>query len=931
MNPRLIQNRNPLEDFELLQRIGSGTYGDVYKAKMVADGNLAALKVIKMDPGDDVEIIQKEIAIMKECRHMNIVMYFGSYLRRDKLWIAMEYCGGGSLQDIYHMTGHLNEPQIAYVCRETLHGLHYLHTLNMMHRDIKGANILLTDDGDCKLADFGVSAQITQTTMKRKSFIGTPYWMAPEVAAVERTGGYNSQCDVWAVGITAIELAELQPPMFDLHPMRALYLMSKKNFVPPKLKEQTKWSGSFHGFLKSALTKNPKKRPLAEKLLRHPFFTDTPGLSQQLMKQLLDKAHNINSTPTYVPVEDEEEDVLEVSSANVRRRIASKNTDKNKDRPQSEINAESVKYAVENVPRAIPPRAKPEDDDMDDMGDPDYQMAKDWAPARQTGKEPPRREPIEALAPNPSRPPARLPVKGPGREPAKDPPNDNDVDNRKSLLKSVAEELQRRGHQTNNFSELEHQYEHGQNRSEVEDPENATKEGPPRKTLPQDDDAPPLPPKKAVHFKESANDNAVAGRRTSPSGRIPPPVAPRPNGRAPTTNGENTELDTDPPVVPPRRIRNEFLEPQPQQACNGLPPTPKVTMGACFSKVFNECPLIVYSSTSWVHPETRDQYIIFACEEGIYTFNLTQIHEGVMDQIFPRRTMWVYVVNNVMMSLTGKTPSLYQHNLLALIDKNPHRFHMPSLLGDKLQRIPDKLVPRKFALSHKVPDTKGCSRCCIVRNPYDNHKYLCGALPNGVVLLQWYEPMNKFLQIKVFDCPLPPEIKVFEMLIRQDAEFPIVCVGVARGADRKHLSFDLINLNTASSWFVGHPPEDKLLDVVCVSQLERDTVLVCFDREVKVVNLNGRPKSSRKLSAELHFDFVVENLVVLQDSVLAFHKHGMQGRSFRTNEVTQEICDRSKLFTLMGSERLIILKSHPTDNPNAPSNVYMLTGHTNMM
>eukprot|EP00069_Balaena_mysticetus_P009010 bmy_06174T0 len=142
--------------------------------------------------------------MVKECKHCNIVAYFGSYLSREKLWICMEYCGGGSLQDIYHVTGPLSELQIAYVCRETL----------------QGANILLTDHGDVKLADFGVAAKITATIAKRKSFIGTPYWMAPEVAAVEKNGGYNQLCDIWAVGITAIELGELQPPMFDLHPMR---------------------------------------------------------------------------------------------------------------------------------------------------------------------------------------------------------------------------------------------------------------------------------------------------------------------------------------------------------------------------------------------------------------------------------------------------------------------------------------------------------------------------------------------------------------------------------------------------------------------------------------------------------------------------------------------------------------------------------------
>lgn len=174
------------------------------QAKRIQSNELAAIKVIKIEPGDDIQVIQQEIIMMRDCRHPNIIAYFGSYLRRDKLWICMEYCGGGSLQDIYQVTGPLSEQQIAYMCRETLQGLEYLHSMSKMHRDIKGANILLTDQGDVKLADFGVSAQITATINKRRSFIGTPYWMAPEVAAVDRKGGYNQLCDIWACGITAI-------------------------------------------------------------------------------------------------------------------------------------------------------------------------------------------------------------------------------------------------------------------------------------------------------------------------------------------------------------------------------------------------------------------------------------------------------------------------------------------------------------------------------------------------------------------------------------------------------------------------------------------------------------------------------------------------------------------------------------------------------
>lgn len=201
---------------------------------------------------------------------------------------------------------HIGEDQIAYVVRETLKGIHYLHSLGKIHRDVKGANILLTEDGDVKLADFGVSAQITATISKRKSFIGTPYWMAPEVAAVERKGGYNHQCDIWAIGITAIELAELQPPMFDLHPMRALFLMSKSGFKPPTLKDKARWSAEFHNFVKMALTKNPKKRPNAERLLLHRFVFPRPELNKELMKELLERVNNPQSYQANGDDEDEE-------------------------------------------------------------------------------------------------------------------------------------------------------------------------------------------------------------------------------------------------------------------------------------------------------------------------------------------------------------------------------------------------------------------------------------------------------------------------------------------------------------------------------------------------------------------------------------------------------------------------------------------------
>ncbi|NXJ10676.1 M4K3 kinase, partial [Odontophorus gujanensis] len=836
-----LSRRNPQEDFELIQRIGSGTYGDVYKARNVNTGELAAIKVIKLEPGEDFAVVQQEIIMMKDCKHPNIVAYFGSYLRRDKLWICMEFCGGGSLQDIYHVTGPLSEQQIAYVSRETLQGLYYLHSKGKMHRDIKGANILLTDNGHVKLADFGVSAQITATIAKRKSFIGTPYWMAPEVAAVERKGGYNQLCDLWAVGITAIELAELQPPMFDLHPMRALFLMTKSNFQPPKLKDKMKWSNSFHHFVKMALTKNPKKRPTAEKLLQHPFVTQP--LNRSLAIELLDKMNNPDHS-TYHDFDDDDPEPLVVP-----HRIHSTSRNVREEKTRSEINFGQVKFD--------PPLRKetePHHEFVSNKQDVQCTNYIEWQPilflysATMKPKVPP------PLPPKPKS--IFIPQET----------HSSENDNQGTIKRCPASES----------------------------PAKSVSHVPPRPPPPR------LPPQKSHVLGNGVTSVQLNGEREG---------SPHQQSEARDTSFT-------------RKEKKEMLKP----ISNGLPPTPKVHMGACFSKVFNGCPLKIHCATSWINPDTRDQYLIFGAEEGIYTLNLNELHETSMEQLFPRRCTWLYVMNNCLLSISGKASQLYSHNLPGLFDYARQMQKLPVAIP--AHKLPDRILPRKFAVSTKIPDTKWCQKCCVVRNPYTGHKYLCGALQSSIVLLEWVEPMQKFMLIKHIDFPVPCPLRLFEMLVVPEQEFPLVCVGVSRGRDfNQVVKFETVNPNSTSSWFTETDTTET--SVVHVTQLERDTILVCLDCCIKIVNLQGRLKSSRKLSSELTFDFQIESIVCLQDSVLAFWKHGMQGRSFRSNEITQEISDNTRIFRLLGSDRVVVLESRPTDNPTANSNLYILAGHEN--
>eukprot|EP01097_Dermamoeba_algensis_P010255 TRINITY_DN7496_c0_g1_i1.p1 TRINITY_DN7496_c0_g1~~TRINITY_DN7496_c0_g1_i1.p1 ORF type:complete len:505 (-),score=80.43 TRINITY_DN7496_c0_g1_i1:141-1655(-) len=268
-----IFSEDPTTIFTLQERLGKGSFGSVYKAINNKTGNVVALKLISLDADEALEDVRKEIQILAECNHPNIVSYYGSYFKDDNLWIAMEYCGGGSVSDILQvLESPFNEAQIALIIREALKGLKYLHSIHKIHRDIKGGNILLTETGEVKLADFGVSAQLFSTFSKRNTFVGTPYWMAPEVM---QESSYDGKADVWSLGITAIEMAEIVPPNSDVHPMRIIFLLPRE--PPPKLTDKKGWSPAFHEFLARCLIKDPKLRPSAEKLLEDKFVSKCKG------------------------------------------------------------------------------------------------------------------------------------------------------------------------------------------------------------------------------------------------------------------------------------------------------------------------------------------------------------------------------------------------------------------------------------------------------------------------------------------------------------------------------------------------------------------------------------------------------------------------------------------------------------------------------
>uniref|UniRef100_A0A673HXX6 non-specific serine/threonine protein kinase n=1 Tax=Sinocyclocheilus rhinocerous TaxID=307959 RepID=A0A673HXX6_9TELE len=354
---------NPNDIWEIIGELGDGAFGKVYKAQNKETGALAAAKVIETKSEEELEDYMVEIDILASCNHQYIVKLLDAFFYDNKLacLTLTEFC-------VYcwylsELDRGLEEPQIRVVCKQMLEALQYLHSMKIIHRDLKAGNILLTLDGDIKLADFGVSAKNTKTLQRRDSFIGTPYWMAPEVVMCEtmKDAPYDYKADIWSLGITLIELAQIEPPHHELNPMRVLLKIAKSE--PPTLQQPAKWSMEFNDFLKKALDRNPETRPTTAQLLDHSFVSSVK--TNRPLRELVAEA----KAEVMEEIEDnheegEDEDPADLSSAPIKDPSETSETSLYGDHRHSEAPME-----LEEEPRTSVSTETPLKEQEDDLSD----------------------------------------------------------------------------------------------------------------------------------------------------------------------------------------------------------------------------------------------------------------------------------------------------------------------------------------------------------------------------------------------------------------------------------------------------------------------------------------------------------------------------------------------------------------------------------
>lgn len=314
---------------------------------------------------------------------------------------------------------------------------------------------------------------------------------------------------------------------------------------------------------------------------------------------------------------------------------------------------------------------------------------------------------------------------------------------------------------------------------------------------------------------------------------------------------------------------------------------------------------------------SKEQHLILGAEEGIYTLNLNG-SEATMELLYPGKCTWVYTINNVLMSVSGKSSQLHSHSLKELYEQARKDQRMVPLSTHRL-------LSRKCPVTSKIPDTKGCKTCTVGGSLQRGSVFLCCALDSSVVLLQWYEPMHKFMLIKHFDFPLPNPLRVFEMVVPPHQEYPMVCIGVSRGSNPGvPVCVEYINLNSNTSWFFNSGMEKPCPDVAQVQQLDNSSLLVLMERSVQIVTLEGELKTSRHQPHETTFSHDVESIVYFEDTLLAIWRHGWQRRTKSFTEVLEEATDRRKIYRMVKSDRMVVLETRQVEDQLGLSNLYLL-------